>query len=194
MADAGRRGTAGFAEQRVAGNACAIGFFRLCEHDCTYRGQMFKFTDKMLAHCDISRHDDFDTSEWKVCQAFYDLVGRDARAPPKQCVLCSRQANSAGKLSILTDQNVFVRARLAGCKIGALICKGCRNKRDLKAEADSKLAAAATPAGLAALEAEAEAGAVLEPEAEVTTPESMRELMFGGTAGGAGRLMGSPGT
>ena len=48
--------------------------------------------------------------------------------------------------------------------------------------------------GMGQAEAEAEAGAVLEPEAEVTTPESMRELMFGGTAGGAGRLMGSPGT
>jgi len=171
------------------GNACAIGFFSLCEHDCAQRGQ-YKFTDMMLAHCNISRQDDFDTSDWKVCQTFYDLARRHARAPPKQCVLCARRANSAGKLSKLTDQHIFVQARLAGCKIGALICKGCRNRPDVKAEADSKLAASAAEA----LEAEAEAEAELEPaEAEVTTPESMWELMVGGTASGAGRLMGSPG-
>jgi hypothetical protein len=123
-----------------------------------------------------------------VCRGIYNLARRHEVAPPKKCPLCARQAKSAGKLSKLTDQHIFVQARLVGCKIGALICKGCRNRPDVKAEADSKLAASAAEA----LEAEAEAEAELEPEAEVTTPESMRELIFGGTAGGAGRLMGSP--
>ena len=145
----------------MAGNACAIGFFSLCEHDCAQWGQ-FKFTDMTLAHCNISRQDDFNTSEWKVCQTFYDLARRHARAPPKQCVLCARQANSVGKLGKLKDQNNFVQAGLAGCKIGALICKGCRNRPDIKADANSKLAAAATPAGLAGRGADAEVELNLE--------------------------------
>ena len=62
----------------------------------------------------------------------------------------------------LTDQHIFVQAGLAGCKIGALICKGCRNRPDLKAEANSKLAAAATPAGLAGRAADAEVELNLE--------------------------------
>ena len=137
-------------------NVCAIGSLGLLEHRCDEYGSHFKFTDSMLAALprgSVSRQ--IDTTAWKVCRGFYNLSRRLEVAPPKQCAICNRQGNSAGKLSKLGLQHVFVRAQLSGCKTGDWICTRCSGDTVLRAQAKEMAALAGGVAGRVA-DAEAE--------------------------------------